>query len=134
METIQKIKNAGLKVTPQRQLIYNVVSELCHATIDDIVEKIKETSPDITISTVYRVLNSFCCCNLLAKVHLTNGKTYYDINVHEHCHAVTSKEGLVDLNDDELIRIVKERLSLQISDTEQIDKISIQITTSAKAE
>lgn len=134
MEIKLKIKEAGLKVTPQRQLVYRAVQELCHASIEQIVAKLEQTHPEITLSTVYRVLNSFCDCNLLTKVNHPNGKVYYDVNVHEHSHIITSKEELIDIDDPELRRLVEQRLIAQIPNGEQIDKIAIQIITSVKAE
>ncbi|MFI3293617.1 MAG: transcriptional repressor [Rikenellaceae bacterium] len=134
METKLKIKEAGLKVTPQRQLVYRTVKELCHASIEQIVAKIEQTHPEMTLSTVYRVLTSFCDCNLLTKVNHPKGKVYYDINVHEHSHIITPKDDLIDVVDPELRRFVEQRIRAQIPEGTQIDKITIQITTSVKSE
>lgn len=36
MESTEIIKNAGLKITPQRKVVYEVMMELRHAAIDEI--------------------------------------------------------------------------------------------------
>ena len=67
MEIREKIKSTGLKATPQRRAIYGVMKELCHCSIDEVITRIRGEHPDVTISTVYRVMDSFCEAGLLAK-------------------------------------------------------------------
>ena len=38
MESTEIIKNAGLKITPQRKVVYEVMLELRHAAIDEIIK------------------------------------------------------------------------------------------------
>ena len=38
MESTEIIKNAGLKITPQRKVVYEVMMELHHAAIDEIIK------------------------------------------------------------------------------------------------
>ena len=38
MESKEIIKNAGLKITPQRKVVYEVMMELRHAAIDEIIK------------------------------------------------------------------------------------------------
>ena len=45
----QAIKTAGLKVTPQRRMVYEVMQELRHASVDTVIEKVRERNPDITV-------------------------------------------------------------------------------------
>ena len=134
MNTSDKMRSKGLKATPQRRVVYDIVGELCHASIEEIITKTQETNAEITVSTIYRILNSFCDHDLLAKLNHPNGKTYYDINMHEHQHIITSEQVLIDLNDPELTQFIRQRVLEQIGATNQIDKISVQIMTSQKQE
>ena len=68
MQISDNIKHVGLKMTPQRKMIYEVMLQLKHASIDDIITYLKEHGVDMTTSTVYRILNSFCEANLLTTV------------------------------------------------------------------
>ena len=87
MESTEIIKNAGLKITPQRKVVYEVMMELRHAAIDEIIKCVQSKDNGITISTIYRILDSFCKANLLSFVfHHEVGKSYYDITVTEHHH------------------------------------------------
>ncbi len=64
MESTEIIKNAGLKITPQRKVVYEVMMELRHAAIDEIIKCVQSKDNQITISTIYRILDSFCKANL----------------------------------------------------------------------
>ena len=59
MESTGIIKNAGLKITPQRKVVYEVMMELRHAAIDEIIKSVQSKDNEITISTIYRILDSF---------------------------------------------------------------------------
>ena len=132
MESRDKIKAAGLKATPQRRLVYEAMQKLCHASIDDIIASVQAVEPHITISTVYRIIESFCEANLISRFNHPNGKSYFDINPHEHHHIFTHAGDIVDVEDDELSRIIRERLQDRIDDKQTIKRISIQITTTEK--
>ena len=78
MESTEIIKNAGLKITPQRKVVYEVMMELRHAAIDEIIKSVQSKDNEITI---YRILDSFCKANLLSLVfHPEEGKIYYDLS------------------------------------------------------
>ena len=74
-------KEEGLKVTPQRKVVCEVMMELRHAAIDEIIKCVQSIDNEITISTIYRILGSFCKANLLSLVfHPEEGKSYYDLS------------------------------------------------------
>ena len=102
METIDNIKLAGLRITPQRKAVYEAMMELRHASIDEIIKKVQSKDGEMTVSTIYRILNSFCTANLLSNIFNPDaGKSYYDITVAEH-HHVFKGEQVMDYMDDEL--------------------------------
>ena len=85
MESTEIIKNAGLKITPQRKVVYEVMMELRHAAIDEIIKCVQSKDNEITISTIYRILDSFCKANLLSFVfHHEVGKSYYDPKIRNY--------------------------------------------------
>lgn len=125
------IKAAGLKVTPQRKILYEVMTELGHGTMEEIISKVQEKNPDITVSTVYRILESFCDTKLLSRINHPNGKTYYDITPSDHHHIIVDSE-LIDYRDPELTELIKKNLKGRIFDDLNIDKVSIQIIANHK--
>ena len=49
-----ELRDKGLRLTPQRELVLSAVRELGHATPEDVAEKVRLTHPGINLSTVYR--------------------------------------------------------------------------------
>ena len=49
MESTEIIKNAGLKITPQRKVVYEVMIELRQAAIDEIIKCVQNIDNKITI-------------------------------------------------------------------------------------
>lgn len=126
------IKNAGLKATPQRVLVYEIIQELCHAPIDAILNRVRQQRPEITVSTVYRILDSFCEAALLSQLNHPNGKTYFDIKVDEHHHLLSGDNRIVDIEDEEIGIFIRQKFAEKLGDDQQIEKISVQIITSKK--
>ena len=121
------IKNAGLKATPQRKMIYELMTKLGHSSIDEIIAKLQQQDSEMTISTIYRVLESFCNAGLVSKMSYPNGKCFYDVTLEEHYHAFKGNE-IIDYKDSDLSTLIKNRLkekSFEYSDS--IEKISLQI-------
>ena len=128
MESIENIKAAGLKLTPQRKAVYEVMMKLRHAKLEEIVESLKAEYDNRTLSTVYRVLESFCRAGLLSLIsHPETGDCYYDITVKSHHHVFDGNE-IVDYKDDELTQLVRKYISEKRPDLKGIDKIQVQIT------
>lgn len=131
MEVKDIIKQAGLKVTPQRIMIYEIILELGHSSMDEIVAKVQLLNPDMTISTIYRVLDSFCEAQLLSRVNHPNGKYYYDITPSDHHHIFKDGE-IIDYNDMELTDLIKKHLKGKIFENLDIERISVQIIANNK--
>ena len=121
------IKEAGLKATPQRKMIYGIMTESGHSSIDDIITKVQQHSPEITISTIYRILDSFCKAGLLTKMAHPSGKRYFDISSFDHHHVLKDNE-VIDYIDPELTALIQNHLKEKLFKyLDSIDNISIQI-------
>lgn len=127
METIDNIKLAGLRITPQRKAVYEAMMELRHASIDEIIKKVQSKDGEMTVSTIYRILNSFCTANLISNIFNPDaGKSYYDITVAEH-HHVFKGEQVMDYMDDELTAMIRKYLKNKNFASEDIEKVQVQI-------
>lgn len=128
METTDNIKNAGLKITPQRKAVYEAMMELRHATVEDIINHVQSKDGGITVSTIYRILDSFCKANLLSLVfHPDTEKCYYDITVAEHHHVFEGKQ-ISDYMDSGLTELIRKYLKKHDFASVDIDKVQVQIT------
>ena len=133
MDIGEIIRKAGLKATPQRKMVYAIMTELCHSPIDKIIARVQQQNPNITVSTVYRILDSFCEARLLSKIKHPNGKFFFDITPMEHHHVFTDNE-VIDFIDPELTEMIKERLQVDLFKHIEIEKISIQISAKQKSQ
>ena len=128
MESIDNIRQAGMKLTPQRTAVYKAMMALRPARLETIVDHLKNYYDNCTLSTVYRILESFCDAGLLSVVcHPDTGDCYYDITVSDH-HHVFSEGNIIDLKDDELTQLVKDYIRAKRPEISGIEKIQVHIS------
>ena len=89
-EIIQKLKAAGLKITPQRLAVLEAVKffENYHPTAEDIYRKVKENYPAISLSTVYRVLDKLVEIGEIKEIVVSSSERRYDARKGNHYHFV----------------------------------------------
>lgn len=108
-ETAQILKEKGLKVTPQRIAVYNMLlgtSE--HPNAETIYKALEPTNPTMSLATVYKTLDFFKQLGLVQELNVREGSSRYDANVKCHPHTVCTECGKVsDLHMDELTDIHK---------------------------
>ena len=98
----EKLKEKGLKVTPQRVAIYEAIVTLKnHPTADNVIEYIKANHPNISIGTVYKVLESLVENALLKKVKTDKDLMRYDSVLSDHHHLYCSETQRIEDYDDE---------------------------------
>ncbi len=93
---IQKSKEKGLKLTPQRMVIFNILSEHDrHMTAEDIYREARAEYPMLSPATVYRNMEQLVEAGLLTHLDLGGPSTRYDTNLDEHHHFVCEKCGKI---------------------------------------
>ena len=102
-ELRQTLHRRGLRMTPQRQLVLDAVSELGHATPEAICGKVQEIAPAVNITTVYRTLDLLEQLGIVRHTHLGHGAPTYATGEHEHVHLVCHRCGTVDEVDASLL-------------------------------
>ena len=64
-----KLKEKGLKVTPQRMAVLEALYSLKnHPAAENIVDYIRKNHPNIATATVYKVLEAFISSGLIKRV------------------------------------------------------------------
>ena len=90
------LRARGMRVTAQRQLIFEAVNELRHATPEQIFETVGPQMPGLTLSTVYRALEALETAELVTHTHLGHTPlTYHAVDDHAHVHLVCEGCGAV---------------------------------------
>lgn len=83
----QTLAESGLRATPQRELVFNVLlKKRDHPTADEVFARVKTEMPTISLATVYNCLETLVQCRLVRAVNFERGPTRYCPNQKPHAH------------------------------------------------
>src|SRR5579872_4634669 len=93
----ETLRKQGYRLTPQRYMILSVIQESGgHLSIDQIMERVQQRNPAVSLSTVYRTLELLRELGLVRENHLPGEQPHYEAaegTAHHHlvcrnCRAV----------------------------------------------
>ena len=85
MPITERLATSGLRLTPQREHVYNVlIEERDHPTAEQVFLRAKKDMPDISMATVYNCLDALVRSGLVKQVNLDRG----DALLSEHARAL----------------------------------------------
>ena len=130
----EQLQEKGLKITPQRVAIFDAIVELDnHPTAEDITAFIKPNHPNISIGTVYKVLDTFVENNLLKKVKTDKDIMRYDPHLTNHHHLYcTETNRIEDFEDQVLNDLITNYFKKSKIKNFNIQDIKLQITGTFK--
>ena len=125
-----KLSEKGLRVTPQRIAILGAIIKLNnHPTAENIIEYIKNNHPNISVGTVYKVLDSFVENHLLKKVKTERGIMRYDPLPYNHHHLYCEESDRIeDYEDEQLDQLITDYFEKKGIKNFKIQNIQLQIT------
>jgi Fe2+ or Zn2+ uptake regulation protein len=87
---------AGLKVTPQRQLLFSLLFDnATHPTAETLFQVASQQMPGISLRTVYQTLTDLAEMGEIQSIDVGTGSQRFDPNVSDHHHAVCDSCGAV---------------------------------------
>src|ERR1043166_8510338 len=90
----QKLADSGLRSTPQREVVYNVLlKKRDHPTADEVYARVRAELLTISLATVYNCLETLVQCNLVRSVNFERGPTRFCPNLHPHAHFHDERTG-----------------------------------------
>ena len=90
----QRLADSGLRATPQREVVYDVLlKKRDHPTADEVFARVKSDLPTISLATVYNCLETLVQCDLVRAVNFERGPTRYCPNLRPHAHFHDEKTG-----------------------------------------
>ncbi len=104
MEIQEILKEQGLKVTPQRKVILQVLRTMKnHPTAEMIIREVTLKEPDISTATVYKTLDIFVRKGIIRKIKTDSDIMRYDpfTDRHHHLYNHDTNE-IIDYQDNEL--------------------------------
>lgn len=109
-ELRNRLINGGLRVTPQRIAIYGAVVTLNnHPAAEQIIDYIRKKQPNVSIATVYKVLDALVDHKLIKRVNTQRDITRYDAILEPHHHIFYSdSDKITDFVDYELSSMLKD--------------------------
>ncbi|MFO7922810.1 MAG: Fur family transcriptional regulator [Bacteroidales bacterium] len=87
LELRSRLKEKGLKVTPQRVAVYQALIRLNnHPTAENVADYVRNEHPNIATGTVYNILETFTDKELVKKVKTEKDVMRYDAMMENHHH------------------------------------------------
>jgi Fur family peroxide stress response transcriptional regulator len=129
-EIADKLSEKGLRVTPQRIAIFTAIIKLSnHPTAEHIIAYIKENHPNISVGTVYKVLDSLVESHLLKKVKTESGIMRYDpLPVNHHHLYCEETDRIEDYEDEQLDELIIQYFEKKGIKNFKIENIQLHIT------
>jgi Fur family transcriptional regulator, ferric uptake regulator len=94
MSCLATLKEKGLKLTPQRILIADIIHDAKgHITAEDIIEHVQAKMPGVNKSTIYRTLDILEEADCVYKSEMGNETVYHHNDEGHHHHLMCSKCG-----------------------------------------
>jgi Fur family peroxide stress response transcriptional regulator len=90
----QRLADSGLRSTPQREVVYDVLlRKRDHPTADEVYARVRNDLPSISLATVYNCLETLVQCDLVRAVNFERGPTRYCPNLRPHAHFHDERTG-----------------------------------------
>ena len=96
--------HAGIPVTHQRQVIYQVLRSMHgHPSPEEVYERVRTRIPSISLATVYKNIHVFIESGLFREVSLHHGSLRVETNARPHHHLVcTGCKSITDIAAEDL--------------------------------
>ncbi len=86
---MDRCRQLGLRVTPQRLAVYRAVVESeIHPSAEDIHRTLRDRMPGLSLDTVYRTLLTFERHGLVRRLEVLDDRARFDGNLEDHHHLV----------------------------------------------
>jgi Fur family transcriptional regulator, peroxide stress response regulator len=95
-ELVDVFRGGGLKVTPQRRLLFELLhASTQHPTAERLYSDASARMPGISLRTVYQTLTDLCAMGELRQLTFGTGPAHFDPNVTDHHHTVCDVCGAI---------------------------------------
>jgi Fe2+ or Zn2+ uptake regulation protein len=95
-ELVDAFRAQGLKITPQRQLLFRLLhGNEQHPTAEVLHAQASDRMPGISLRTVYQTLSELAAMGELQQFNFDAGPAHFDSNVADHHHTVCDGCGAI---------------------------------------
>ncbi|UCG54300.1 MAG: transcriptional repressor [Dehalococcoidia bacterium] len=126
MSCVTTFKEQGLRLTPQRRLITDIIySADAHLSAEDIITQVQNKMPGVNKSTIYRTLEILEKKGCVVKSELSGRSIYHHAEEGHHHHLICSECGKSIDCDDNLFAQVKNVLKEKFGFSVDLDHLVI---------
>ncbi|NJE10511.1 Fur family transcriptional regulator [Thermococcus sp. MAR1] len=113
-KALQRLRESGYKLTPQRLKLIEVLEELgpSHPSLTEVLAEIREDFPTMSFSTLYSNLITLKELKLVELFSL-DGETRVELNTEPHINLISGGK-VIDLNDHEIIERIREKTGRRV--------------------
>jgi Fur family ferric uptake transcriptional regulator/Fur family peroxide stress response transcriptional regulator len=91
---VDELRARGRRVTSQRIVIHRALcSQMQHMTAEQVLEKVSDTLPGVSLPTVYATLELLEDLGLVRRFGTGNGAVLFDSRVDPHAHTICRRCG-----------------------------------------
>ncbi|MCC6324463.1 MAG: transcriptional repressor [Candidatus Brocadia sp.] len=95
METIEKLtkklRSQGMKITPQRLMIFKVLeNNTSHPSAENVYKRVKRIYPSVSFTTIYKTLETLRELGEVREFVIDGDRKHYDPNTNLHHHVICS--------------------------------------------
>jgi len=128
-EIRNRLKDSGLRVTPQRIAVLSALIESDkHPDADQIARVVRAQHPNIAVGTIYHILDNLVQKGIINKVQTEQNVVRYDAIIEPHIHLYSGEENRIeDYFDEELIELIENYLAENRINGFEIKKIKLQL-------
>jgi len=95
-DALDKLKNNGVRITPQRHAILEyLVTSKSHPTADEIYKSLASNFPNMSVATVYNNLRVFRDVELIKELTYGDTSSRFDFITHDHYHIICNDCGTI---------------------------------------
>ena len=93
METVEKLtrtlRSHGLKLTPQRLMIFKILEDnISHPSAEEVFKRVKKIYPTVSFTTIYKTLETLRDLGEIKELVIDEDRKHYDPNTKPHHHII----------------------------------------------
>ena len=92
-----RLRNSGLRVTPQRVAVLStLIDSDKHPDADQIARVVRDQHPNIAVGTIYHILDNLVQKGIIKKVQTEQNVVRYDAIIEPHIHLYSGEENRIE--------------------------------------
>lgn len=96
LSSTQRLRNCGLRPSPQRLAVFNYLcAHKTHPTVDMVYHDLSSAYPTLSRTTVYQTLEALCASGLATKLTIEENVMRFDADTSSHGHFLCTGCGTV---------------------------------------